>query len=533
MSYLVHDLLRKSAARVPERPAIIGPKKTLCYRELDEQSDVVARALVAEGVTPGMPVGIAMHKCIEAVVGVYGILKAGACYVPIDAFAPASRSAAIVGNTQMRHILTTSNRVSTLIADIAKQDAGKSLQVVLTPDQGVEESPGGIRVVSWSDSSKPSAALPEITDTHLAYVLHTSGSTGMPKGVAISHHGALCFVQMASKFWNVDENDRLCSQAPLHFDLSVFDLYVAAEVGAAIVLIPEFFAAFPKKMASAIDTHGITIWNSVVSTLTLMMERGKPESCNFESLRLVIFSGEVMPVRYLRVLHQHMSKARMYNVYGQTEANSSMYFPIDREAIPDDDGWKIPLGRSFPNFEVYALDHAGRKIAEAGVTGELLVRASTVASGYWGDESLSAEKFIVDPLDPHSGARVYRTGDLVRLDKDGNYLFAGRTDDMIKSRGYRVELGDIDLALLSCPGVESAAAIALPDEEFGNRLFAFVTLAAESKLDSEAVLAHCRARLPKYMVPEAVELRADLPRTSTGKIDRKELRAALGEAGVK
>jgi amino acid adenylation domain-containing protein len=529
MTYLIHDLLRRSAARHPARPALVGLKATLSYRELDEKSDVVAHALLAQGARPGMPVGIAMHKCIDAIVAVYGIMKAGACYVPIDAFAPAKRSAAIVANTGMTHILTTPDRLGTLVAELCDQKETSTLKVVLTPGPSKAEAPPGLRHVDYQGASASEAALPELTDTHLAYVLHTSGSTGLPKGVAISHRNALCFVQMASAFWRVNENDRLCSQAPLHFDLSVFDLYVAAEVGAAVVLIPEFYAAFPKKMAAAIDTQRITIWNSVVSTLTLMMERGKPEGCTFESLRLVIFSGEVMPVRYLRILHQHMTQATMYNVYGQTEANSSMYYRIDRDAIPDDDAWKIPLGRSFPNFEVYALDDAGRKISEPGIAGELLVRASTVAAGYWRNPELTGEKFITDPLDLESGARVYRTGDLVKLDDEGNYLFGGRTDDMIKSRGYRIELGDIDLAMLSCPGVASAAAIAIPDDEIGNRLFAFATLAASAELDAEAILAHCRSRLPKYMVPESLEIRDNLPRTSTNKIDRNVLRADLSE----
>ena len=530
MTYLLHDLLRKSAAKFPERPALVGPKLTLNYQELDAQSDVVARVLLRSGVTPGMPVGIAMHKCIEAIVAVYGIMKAGACYVPIDAFAPAKRSVGIVANTGMTHILTTADRVSSLIADFRAHPEGSSLTTLLTVGEKKAEAPAGLEHIDWQLEADAELELPALTDTHLAYVLHTSGSTGLPKGVAISHRSALCFVETSTKFWKVSATDRLCSQAPLHFDLSVFDLYVAAQAGAAVVLIPEFYAAFPKKMATAIDAQGITIWNSVVSTLTLMMERGKPENCSFETLRLVIFSGEVMPVRYLRILHQHMTRATMYNVYGQTEANSSMFYRIDREAIPQDDGWKIPLGQSLPNFEVFALDDAGCRITEPGIAGELLVRASTVASGYWSNPKLTAEKFITNPLDPESGARVYRTGDLVQLDQEGNYLFCGRSDDMIKSRGYRVELGDIDLALLSCPGVESVAAIALPDEEIGNRLFAFATLASDSELTAEAILAHCKTRLPKYMIPESLELRSDLPRTSTNKIDRKLLRAELLEA---
>lgn len=532
MAFTIHELLRSSAKKTPESPAVLGPKESLSYAELDAQSDALAQHLVASGVGPGTPVGVAMHKCVASIVGVYGILKAGACYVPIDAFAPAHRSAAIIANTELRYLLTTPDRLATLATELKNSTGGASLQQIFVPTEPKADvtPPAGTTCTVW-DRAAPSVSLPAVTDTHLAYVLHTSGSTGAPKGVAITHRNALCFVESAAQYWDVVSDDRLCSQAPLHFDLSVFDLYVAAYAGASIVLIPEFYAAFPKKMASAIDSQGITIWNSVVSTLTLMMERGKPEAASFDSLRSVIFSGEVMPVRYLRRLHQHMQNAAFYNVYGQTEANSSLVYAVERDAIPENDDWKVPLGTTLPNFDVFVLGADGNEVTHPGERGELLVRAHTVAAGYWGNPTLSRDKFITDPRpgQRESGAPVYRTGDVAYLGDDSNYYFGGRTDDMIKSRGYRIELGEIDLALLSCNGVESAVAIAIPDEEVGNRILAFATVAPDSGLDDKAILAHCRDRIPKYMVPEALYVKADLPRTSTNKIDRNVLRSLAME----
>tara|TARA_R110002073_G_scaffold323204_2_gene500356 strand:- start:1925 stop:3553 length:1629 start_codon:yes stop_codon:yes gene_type:complete len=531
LAFAIHELLRESAEKNPDSLAVLGPKESLTYAELDAQSDMLARHLVLGGVTPGTPVGIAMHKCLASIVGVYGILKAGACYVPIDAFAPAQRSAAIVANTELRFLLTTTDRVATLATEIKNCDDGTSLEQIFVPEPlkpGIVV-PSGTTYTVWNqalDAEDLEAALPAVTDTHLAYVLHTSGSTGAPKGVAITHRNALCFIESAAQYWQVTADDRLCSQAPLHFDLSVFDLYVAALAGASIVLIPEFYAAFPKKMASAIDGQGITIWNSVVSTLTLMMQRGKPEAASFQSLRSVIFSGEVMPVRYLRSLHEHMQNAAFFNVYGQTEANSSLVYAVDRDAIPDGDDWKVPLGTTLPNFDVFVVMPDGTEATDVGARGELLVRANTVAAGYWGNPTLTSEKFVVDPRPQHQESRapVYRTGDVAYVGEDGNYYFGGRTDDMIKSRGYRIELGEIDLALLSCDGVESAAAIAIPDDDVGNRIVAFATVSSESELDAAAILSHCRERLAKYMLPEELYLEDDLPRTSTNKIDRKVLR---------
>lgn len=527
--FLLHDLLRQSASRFPDNTAIVAPKESISYAELDQRSDALAATLVAKGVTPGDPVGLAIHKCIDAIVAVYGILKTGACYVPIDPFAPAKRSAAIVANTELTTLVTSSDRALTLAKDLFLASDESTLTTIVTNGAVTGQLPEGLSAYDWTESVSSFEPL-ALTDTHLAYLLHTSGSTGQPKGVAITHRNALTFVDMATSYWNVTSSDKLCSQAPLHFDLSVFDLYVAAKAGAAIVLIPEFWAAFPKKMCSAIDAYGITIWNSVVSTLTLMMERGKPDKASFESLRAVIFSGEVMPMRYLRLLLSNMDNAKLYNVYGQTEANSSLVYPIDRENLPDSDGWKIPLGKPFPNFSVYALDSQGKQITSPGTAGELYVCASSVAAGYWGNPELSSEKFVVDPLRPHSGASTYKTGDLARLDEQGNYLFGGRSDEMIKSRGYRIELGDIDLSLLSSPQVESAATIALPDEEVGNRLYAYITLTSGGLPESDniaSVLSHCQSKLPKYMIPERVFVRENLPRTSTNKIDRKILRKEL------
>ncbi len=527
--FLLHQLLSQSASTYSGEPAVIAPKETISYAELDQRSDVLAACLVAQGVTPGDPVGLSFHKCIDSIVAAYGILKAGACYVPIDPFAPANRGAAVIANTKLTHLVTSADRAKSLASDLFLESDSSTLSTVIINGPCNDELPEGLSAVDWTQHTGSHTPV-AITDTHLAYVLHTSGSTGQPKGVAITHRNALTFVDMATEYWDVTNADKLCSQAPLHFDLSVFDLYVAAQAGAAIVLIPEFWAAFPKKMNSAIDQYGITIWNSVVSTLTLMMERGKPEKASFTSLRAVIFSGEVMPLRYLRRMLSHMSNARMYNVYGQTEANSSLVYEITRDNIPDNDDWKIPLGKPFPNFSVYALDPEGNRVTTPGVAGELLVRAGTVAAGYWGNTALTSEKFVIDPLDPESGARSYRTGDLARLDDKGNFLFGGRSDDMVKSRGYRIELGDIDLALLSSPMVESAAAIAIPDEEVGNRIYAFVTFSSAVTTADDtvsSVLSHCRNRLPKYMIPERLVVRNDFPRTSTNKIDRKILRQEL------
>jgi acyl-coenzyme A synthetase/AMP-(fatty) acid ligase len=219
------------------------------------------------------------------------------------------------------------------------------------------------------------------------------------------------------------------------------------------------------------------------------------------------------------MLKKHMPGAEFYNIYGQTEANSSLYYRIDQ--VPANDAWNIPIGKPFPHFDVFAVDDSGKVITSTGEEGELHVLADTVALGYWHDEQRTRERFMPDPRG-RSG-RVYKTGDLVRLDRERNFIFAGRKDHMVKSRGYRIELGEIEVVLNSHPVIRQAAVVAVPDELTGNRIMASVSLAEGAEFSQKEVIDFCAAALPKYMVPEVVEYRAEMPVTPNGKIDRMAL----------
>ncbi|HWN70040.1 MAG TPA: amino acid adenylation domain-containing protein [Haliangium sp.] len=536
--YLIHQLLAAQAARHSEWLAVIDRDQSLTYAELAAQSEVVARALRERGAGPGTPVGLWMEKTATAVAALYGILASGAAYVPIDPQSPPGRAARIAENCGMRHLVTSARmadkRLDALLADVP----GGIAHVLVAEPPGPGQAAGDLDLAVRDHAPLPApgraltagpSARAEAIDEDLAYILHTSGSTGRPKGVAITHRNALCFVDMCVDFFGVTASDRLVSHAPLHFDLSVFDLFVAVAAGAACVLMPSFFSGFPHKMAEHVQTHGITVWSSVASALTLMHDRGRLDRCRLDSLRAVIFSGEVMPVRVLRALRAHMPAAVFYNVYGQTEANSSMCHRVDR--IPDDDAARLPIGRAFPNFDVFALDDGGRVIDQPGVEGELYVRAGTVAAGYYGDAERTARAFVPDPRAPITGGRVYRTGDRVILDEQGAYHFRGRTDNLIKSRGYRIELGEVELALSACDGVGRAAVVAVPDDSVGHRLHAFVSPRDGATLSAETLRAQLGRHLPDYMVPEHVTVRDDLPQTSTGKVDRNALRADIAGAG--
>lgn len=523
--HLLQHLLLRSVQNYPDKTAVVFKEKSVTYSGLDRRSTEVAVTLQQLGIRKGDRVGILLSKSIEQIVSLFGILKSGAVYVPIDPAAPAARAAYMIGHCGIECLITTSGKLNALLSCSAHA-SGINRAILCGKDAG--DMPHkhittaclslDAEAVSGCSVLEPAA----IPDNSPAYILHTSGSTGNPKGVAISHLNALTFIEMAADYFGVTSADRFCSHAPLHFDLSVFDVFVAIKCGATIVLLPEMLSTFPVKLAEYIDTERITVWNSVSSVLTMLADKGTLERNNLDAIRLVHFSGDIMPVKYLRVLATYMKNAAFYNIYGQTEANSSLVYPI-RE-IPDDDSWRIPVGKPFPNFDVFALDDDRHVVSLPGGEGELYVSSSTVALGYWNDRGMTGEKFVPDPRYPFLEKTAYKTGDRVRIDENGNYLFCGRNDHMVKSRGYRIELEEIETILSGHPDIAAAVVIPIPDDIVGNRISAVIAVAQGGAIGKEDIERYCSTRLPKYMIPERMEFRDSLPMTSSGKIDRKKLR---------
>jgi len=471
----LHALLRESAARDPARTAVIAPDATLSYGELDAGSDSLARTLQARGVGPGERVGIDLDKSAQAIVALFGVLKTGAAYVPIDPRSPPKRAAFIVDDCRLRALLTTRARFKSLSPEIQKQPA-----CVLLADAG------------WETLSQESISRPE-GPSDLAYILYTSGSTGTPKGVMLSHGAALAFVQWSGARFSLEPEDRLANHAPLHFDLSVLDVFGAIGAGAAVALVPPAASVFPRSLADWIERQAISVWYSVPSALTQLALHGGLERHRLEPLRLVLFAGEVFPVRHLRRLMELVPRAAYFNLYGPTETNVCTAYEVP--GAPPADSAPLPIGRACCGDEVFLDD------------GELCVRGPTLMHGYWGREARR-------PGD------AYRTGDLARLDAAGDWHFIGRRDAQVKSRGYRIELGEVEAALLAHPGVLEAAVIALPHDEFGCTLRAVVAAPAAS---AAALAAFCAERLPAYMMPAEFVLRDALPRTPNGKVDRAAL----------
>lgn len=526
--YLLHHLLTNSAARRPEKEAVRFEDRGVSYLQLDRTTNQVARTLRDAGVKRGDRVGIYLNKSTASVFSVFGILKAGAAYVPLDPNAPARRLAYILRDCGVKVVLTSTSKVSDL-AEFLEHEVPLR-KIVLLDELKFDDTvdiPEQLHLVDWGEvracSDEPLAPTGAI-DTDLAYILYTSGSTGEPKGVMVSHRTIFTFINWCCKTFGMNEADRVTSHAPLHFDLSTFDIFVTIKAGGTVVLVPDKLSIFPSKFAQLLQDEGITVTYLVPSVLSMMVNYGNLDGYNFDSLRAVLFAGEVFPIRFLRKLVKKIPHPQYFNLYGPTETNACTYYKVRASDLEPDRIQPVPIGVSCENMEVFAVNDQQELVTEPGEVGELWVRGSGVALGYWGDPIKTSKHFVQNPFQEDFEEVVYRTGDIVELDEDGdNWNFKGRRDHMVKSRGYRIELGEIEAALYAHSKVAEAAAVAIPDELLGNRIKAFVVPAETNELTSGQLADHCQNYLPHYMVPDRFEIRSALPKTSSGKIDRTSL----------
>jgi amino acid adenylation domain-containing protein len=538
MEYLLQQLLTESAARAPRRPAVAVGERFLTYAELDQLSNQVARALLNQGVAPGDRVGILAGKSAASVVAVFGVLKAGACYVPLDPKSPAERLATMMTDAGIAVVIAdqaTVHRAAAMAGSVPQLRA----VIVTGPHWGPKETarpePGttsqGPAVVPWDAVlAGPAEGLGAdlAVETDLAYILYTSGSTGTPKGVMISHRASLTFVEWAAACTGLSEQDRVCSPAPLHFDLSVFDIFAACKATACMTIVPETTPMFPARLAQWLECEQVTVWYSVPSVLTILAARGNLRAFDLSRLRAVIFAGEVFPAKHLTRLMSQLPRPRYLNWYGPTETNVCTWYEVPAADGPAALTAPVPIGKACTGTDVFAIDSQGRRATRPGEEGELYVRGPGLMQGYWGQPGKTRQVLVPNPIQDASDEPAYRTGDLVTIDDDGNYVFLGRRDGMVKTRGYRVELGEVETTLHEHPAIREAAVLPVPDELLGTRLRAVICADDPGDLTRQQVLDHCRQRLPAYMVPDIVEFCQPLPRTSTGKIDRARL-AGLAE----
>nr|ABO15844.1 amino acid adenyltransferase [Wenjunlia vitaminophila] len=459
------------------------------YRDLDRLADQYAAALLGRGVAPGDRVVIWSHKCTEAVAVMQAALRVGAIYIPVTGSNPPARLTKIVANAEPALVVADED------AAFRAHKAGWDRAPLLSLDELRRKASEGAR-------PKPYENQPD----EPAYILYTSGSTGDPKGVCISHRNSLAFVEWAAAEVAVGPQDRLSNHAPFNFDLSVFDLYAAFRAGASVHLVPQEMAYAPEQLVQFMRDRGITVWYSVPSALSLMIrEGGLLDGPVPPALRACIFAGEPFAVHHVHALRKGWPQVRLLNWYGPTETNVCTWYEVTDADLERDR--PVPIGRACSGDTVM-LD------PDNGDEGEVVVSGPTVMLGYWGKE-------------PHRGP--YRTGDMARRNSDGDLEYSGRRDHMVKVRGHRIELGEIEAAIASLDSVSDVSVLVV-GSGLEAQLHAAVVSSQANRPSLLTVKRACAERLPTYMIIDKLHILDDLPRTANGKTDRARLTAAA-EAG--
>jgi len=522
MIRLLQDWVTRQAERRPDAIALVMRGERLTYGQLDALSNQIARALREAGCVRGDRVALWLPKSPLMVASMLGALKADACHVPLDIASPVPRLAKILASAEPRLTLAGPNGLATLRAGLGDAGLGSSVRIgwMDVHVDGVDPFTPGFTL---DDVHRLSAepGLSANTSADCAHILFTSGSTGTPKGVAITHANVIAFVEWAAAYFGLEASDRTSGHSPFHFDLSTFDLFGTFAAGAELHLVPPELNVLPHKLAEFIRRSTLTQWFSVPSVLGLMAQLDVVRQNDFPALRRLLWCGEVFPTPALRYWMRRLPHVTFTNLYGPTEATiASSYYTVP--ACPASDTQPIPIGRPCAGEDLLVLDDALRPVPD-GEIGDLYIGGAGLSPGYWRDREKTRVAFLPSPAEPRD--RIYRTGDLARVGADGLVYFVGRADSQIKSRGYRVELGEVEAALRTLPEFQECAAVALPTDGFAGVEIGCAYVPKPHTVVKPILLRRTLgALLPSYMIPSRWAAHEALPRNANGKIDRRRLK---------
>ncbi|MDR0192479.1 amino acid adenylation domain-containing protein [Pseudomonas yamanorum] len=500
-SALIHQQVEAHAASHPEAIALRFEHQHLSYRELNERANQVAHGLLKHGIRPDDRVAICVERGLEMIIGLLGILKSGAGYVPIDPAYPLDRIAYTLQDSAPLAVLVQGN-TRHLVGDVTSIDLN-SLQHEPIVNPNVAISPSS-----------------------LAYVIYTSGSTGLPKGVMIEHRNVARLFSATEHWFKFNANDTWALFHSFAFDFSVWEIWGALMHGGQLLVVPQLVSRSPDECYALLCEAGVSILNQTPSAFRqLIAAQGRSQQLH--SLRQVIFGGEALEPGILKPWYARVTNSgtRLVNMYGITETTVHVTY----RALEAADAQLVgvsPIGVRIPDLQLYVLD-ARREPVPSGVVGELYVGGAGVARGYLNRDELTAERFLADPV---TGLRLYKTGDLGRLLADGSVEYLGRNDDQVKIRGFRIELGEIEARLAGCDGVREAVVIAREDEPGDKRLVAYVIAQPDHVPVAAELRDHLLLSLAEYMVPSAFVLLDSFPLTTNGKLDRKALPAPDADA---
>lgn len=484
------DIIAAAVRDRPDHVAMIFGAERLTYAQAGARADAIARGLMRAGIGPGDVVGLWMARSAELLIAQIAIAKAGAAWLPFDADAPTDRIGVCLSDADAKGLLTS------------EALAGKA-QVscpVLTP----------AALADASDETPVDPRARGLTPDHPAYMIYTSGSTGVPKGIVITHRNICHFLRSANEVYGFRAEDVVFQGASVAFDLSMEEIWIPYLVGATLFVASPAMMGDVEKLPDILADGGVTVLDTVPTLLALLTK-------DVPSLRLILLGGEALPPPL--VARWTKGGCRLFNTYGPTEATVVATVAEMRPGEP------VTIGGPIPNYTCYVVGEA-LDLLPPGQQGELLIGGPGVAKGYLKRAELTADKFIANPF-PSDGRDpiLYRSGDAVSLDHNGNIAFHGRIDDQVKIRGFRVELGEIETKIAHLPGIAQAAVVLRQDEGM-DRLVAFLVNERGAAIDRATLRADLREQLPPYMIPNHFEVVDVLPRLTSGKVDRKALRAA-------
>ncbi|WP_371813858.1 amino acid adenylation domain-containing protein [Ruegeria sp. HKCCA5014] len=516
MMAFLDDTLGAHAVVQPEKPAFIFKDKTLSFAELHDHSDALAAQLRALGLERGARIGVFFYRSLEVPVAVFGSLKAATTFVPLDPHAPTERLAHIVNSTDMSAIIT-SDVLATKAEEIIQKSGVDCL--VLGPTEAADTCK---KTISWSElvAGSQRYVTPDRVDTDLAYIIFTSGSTGEPKGIMHSHRTALGYLDTLLERIDIGRDDVMCALSPLIFDMSLNEYFGGPVCGASVVIAADGQVKLPASLGPLFEKHGVSIYCSVPSLLVSFLERGSPENADLSAIRWVLTGGEPLAAKHLRSALDAMPNAQYGNLYGPTETNSCSVEVITREN--SDNISSIPIGRMGRNSRALIIDENDVSVP-VGETGELCVQAASVMMGYWG-KTESKDIVFLERYGPGGVKETYyRTGDQVRINESGTLHYLGRTDRLVKIRGYRVELDEVEAALNAQDDVAEAAAISFCTADNTLTIGAAVLLSPGSETCADDLHRAMSDVLPSYARPSLIEILPELPRTASQKISRRGL----------
>ncbi|WP_126211571.1 amino acid adenylation domain-containing protein, partial [Pseudomonas aeruginosa] len=496
----------EQARQRPQAVALILDEQRLSYGELNARANRLAHCLIARGVGADVPVGLALERSLDMLVGLLAILKAGGAYLPLDPAAPEERLAHILDDSGVRLLLTQGHLLERL-----PRQAGVEVLAI-----------DGLVLDGYAESDP----LPTLSADNLAYVIYTSGSTGKPKGTLLTHRNALRLFSATEAWFGFDERDVWTLFHSYAFDFSVWEIFGALLYGGCLVIVPQWVSRSPEDFYRLLCREGVTVLNQTPSAFKQLMA----VACSADmatqqpALRYVIFGGEALDLQSLRPWFQRFGdrQPQLVNMYGITETTVHVtYRPVSEADL--EGGLVSPIGGTIPDLSWYILDRDLNPVPR-GAVGELYIGRAGLARGYLRRPGLSATRFVPNPFPGGAGERLYRTGDLARFQADGNIEYIGRIDHQVKVRGFRIELGEIEAALAGLAGVRDAVVLA-HDGVGGTQLVGYVV--ADSAEDAERLRESLREslkrHLPDYMVPAHLMLLERMPLTVNGKLDRQAL----------